>query len=289
MTDNNPADDTLLDEIFDTDRDRAGDDAPAEPEKTVVAEPEPTPEPEPRPEEEPPKAAEPEARQEEDDSSQNRHVPLSELLKEREKFRNREDEIRREAQERERQYQEALRVAIERQQAAQQQPKPEPIDPYVDPQGALQQVTQDLRGQFEEQLINTNLHMSERFARMKYGDEAVNQAFQAAQAANALGHFSSNPDGWNAMVNWHQREQALAKVGTDVDAYEKQIREEERKKVLEELKQGGQQPTGAPQQQPQQRIPGTLTGVTAAGTQPVAVSDEALLNDIFANDRDRRA
>lgn len=72
----------------------------------------------------------------------------------------------------------------------------------------------------------------------------------------------------------------LSDVGTEPDAYVTRIREEERKKVLEELK------LGPPQTQ---RFPGTLSDAPAAGVQGRVLSDAAIVDDVFASDRRRRA
>lgn len=285
------ADDTLLNDVFSSGRDRGADSAaPAEP--TVEAkEPEPKAEPQ-------EKAAEPEAKAAEPDGSEprgyrdpatGRFVPLKELTSEREKrqtaekARDEEARLRKDAEDSKRQYEQRIAEIERRLQAAQNPPQPPP-DPNLDPAGALAYE----REQFQQALLNQRLNTSEMLTRNKHGDQLVDAAFQAAQQAGVLQHFVRARDCYGEMVKWHRHQQVLARVGEDPDAYEKTLEEKIRAKVLEELKTGNRavMPGQAP---PAQQFPGTLADATGTGSNAaVPVSDEAVMGSVFSSGRKRR-
>lgn len=217
-----------------------------------------------------------------------RMVPLAELLAEREKGKARADKAREETT---KQFEERLarferelqqRPAPQQQQTYQQ---PEAPDPIVDPRGYADHVRQ----QAVDSVIVPQLNQSEARARQTHGTDLVNQAYQAAVQSGAARYFTEaayagkTADAWGDMVNWFTRQQAIAKIGPDPAAYEKQIREDERKKareeVIAEMKRGA----------PPQRFPGSLADATAAGGQGQHLSATAVANDIFDTNRNRRA
>jgi hypothetical protein len=155
----------------------------------------------------------------------------------------------------------------------------------MDPEGALSH----LQMTFQQQLHNQNLNFSEVRARDKFGDEAVDKAVKAAVEAGVAQHFARSPNCYQDILKWHTRQTNLARVGDDVDAYEKRIREEERQKTIEDLKAGrvSVMPGQTPQQP--QRFPGSLIDATASGPQGAQpVSDEAMMASVFSSDRKRR-
>lgn len=273
MTTDQSADDTVLDDVFATERDRGGKSAPPEAEAQPVA---------------PPASAEPPQEQAQDPET-GRMVPLSELTGERKKLKGKLEE---ESRARIAAETEARLLREQLQRASQLQPQHAPQrqqvqipDPITDPENYARFVHQSTEARLFEQTLN----FSERMARREHGKQLVDEALAAAQAAGlvANGHFlqSAPDDPWGAMVEWHKQQKVLAEVGADPSAYRKKIEDEVRAKVLEELKAGnGPGNAGA---QPQ-RFPGTLAEATAAGKQGAHLTDEAVMGAVFSSDRDRR-
>lgn len=257
-------------------RDEAGRFAPKGPEAAPEAAP-PAPAVEAQPEATPPQTDTPSDRQP-------RHVPLPELLKERERYKS-EATLRAEAEKRASDMQ-AQFEALQRQVQAMQQPRPEPEpepDPYADPAGYARYQA----AVFQQQLANERANMSEMLARQKYGDAAVQAAQQAAIAAGAGQHFMRQRDPYGALMQWHRQQSFLQKVGNDPDAYEKSIEQRAYEKALADLKAGKVTPPGSPQAvaPTQQRFPGSLAAATATGNGAAHLSDEAAFSDVFSNRR----
>ena len=126
------------------------------------------------------------------------------------------------------------------------------------------------------------LNQSEVMARDKFGDEIVDTALKAAQAAGVAASFRDQPHPWGELVKWHKRQQTLQVVGDDPDAYRTKIEAEVRAKVLAELKAGGAG-AAAPT-----RIPGTLATATGQGEQGAHLTVEAAMGDIFSSGRNRK-
>jgi hypothetical protein len=214
-------------------------------------------------------------------------VPLTELTNERKKLKGERDEERRlrmEAEARAKVYQEQFEAA--RRQPPPQAPQPrQPIripDPVTDPEQYARFVHQTA----EERIEAARLDASEDRAREKYGDEIVNQALNAAQQAGLVGHpqLLQQRHPWGAMVEWFKQQKALQTIGSDPEAYANKIREEERAKVLAELKAGNGPTAGVPQQ-----FPGTLASATQQGaTGQITKNLEAATSDVFAPDRKAR-
>lgn len=291
MTTEQSADDTLLNDVFSSGRDRGADPAaPAEPEAKV----EPTAEPQAK------EAAEPEAKPEATDTepkgyrdpSTGRFVPLKELTSEREKrqsaekARDEEARLRKDAEDNWRRTQAQVEEIQRRLHASSQsQQQQQPPDPLLDPAGALAFQQE----QFQQALLNQRLNTSEMFARTKHGDQIVDAAFQAAQQAGVLQNFVRSRDCYGDMIRWHRHQQVLARVGEDPDAYEKTLEEKIRAKVLEELKTGNRaaMPGQTPQAQPQ--FPGSLVDATGTGAGAAqSISDEAIMGSVFGSGRKRK-
>jgi uncharacterized caspase-like protein len=180
-----------------------------------------------------------------------RDIPITALLDEREK---------RQAAERELQQLRAWRQEQERKarEAAAQAP-----DFYSDPDQRLQFERQ----QFQASLWNERLNMSEALARDKFGDETVDRArdaFQAAVAQNpALAvELQSSAHPYAFVVNWYKRQAVLAEIGTDPEAWKarqiESIKEQLRQELMAEMQQT--QPV-----LPKPRLPGSLASAPAAG------------------------
>lgn len=269
-------DDTLLEEMFSSDRDRSatnaadGDDVQP-PEQSTSGEED---------------AGQPDGQQDEPPSSEHpqRQVPLRELKAEREKRQAVEkalEDFKRENERRDAEYRRQLDDLTRRvTQPAQPQQQIQPPDPYTDPEGYTEYRTNAVQQQFEDRLLN----FSEVSARRTFGSEKVDAAFQAAQSQGLIqqGAFLKTPDPWGEMVEWHKRYQAQQEVGTDIEAFKKRIAEETRQAVLAELKAGGAGKTA-------QRFPGTLADQTAAGAGgALPQSDEAMAAELFDPDRRSR-
>jgi len=290
MTTEKSADDAVLEGLFSSGRDRGADFAVPKDEPEVQ-------EPEPKAEQAEPEKPDATEEPKEDpkpkgfrDPDNGRFVPHAALHEEREKHRGTrkslddEARLRQQAEENARRYQSELEAMQRRFQAA-QNPPPPPPDPLTDPEGAFSHLQQA----FEQRLLNQSLNFSEGRARDKFGDEVVNAAVQAAQQANVTQHFIHRPDAFADLVKWHKSQLNRQRVGDDVDAFEKRIREEERQKTIEDLKNGrvSVMPGQTPQQP--QRFPGSLNDATASGPQGAQpVSDEAIAAGMFSTDRKRR-
>lgn len=151
-------------------------------EQPKVAEPEPEPAPEPTPELQP--------RQEEQ-----RQVPLSVMMEERDRRK------------------EAERRIAEMEAAQQRQPVTAP-DPFDDPQGFAAHQTQ----QVEQRLLQERFAMSDMFARQQHGAETVDQAVTWAQERAAQDPTfatsymrQQNPIDW--IVQQHKRDALLSDIG----------------------------------------------------------------------------
>ena len=222
-----------------------------------------------------------------DQPKQPRHVPLPELLSEREK-RQQEARLREEAERRAAALEQ--RVAQFEAAARQQQQRQQAPDPWSDPQGALdwqqQQVQAQLQSQqaqFQQQLLLERSNASEARAREKHGDEAVAAAEQAAIAAGYVGHFLQQRDPYAALMQWHRQASYVQKVGPDPDAYEKSIHQRAYEQALADLRSGKVPAAAAPQ-----RFPGSLAGATPAGAQGAVLTSEAIADELFDTNRNRR-
>ena len=219
------------------------------------------------------------------DPDTGRFVPLEELKSEREKRqeaqRSRDDEVRLRviAEENSRRYQAQIDDMQRKFQAVQNPPQPPP-DVFLDPEGAFSHLERKFNHQLEQQRLN----FSEGRARDKHGDELVTAATQAAQQMGVAQHFSKAADPYAALIQWHKSQQSLAEIGPDPEAYKKSLREKMRAEVLEELRTG-KVAGSTPQRFPGSRVDATASG-GAQGAQPI--SDEAMLGSIFASNRKRR-
>lgn len=144
-------------------------------------------------------------------------VPLTTVLDEREKRQRIEAERD--------QYRRMLAEMEQRNQPA------EIPDPITDAEG----YTQHLEQRFRAQLDNREAMLSEHYARDKFGNEAVDAAFQAAQSNGALGHFMSGVDRWQRLVQWHHQQREYAERSSP--DYEAKLREKLRAELMAELGQ----------------------------------------------------
>lgn len=296
-TDKSASEDAVLDNVFASDRDRGGKSVPLAAEAPVETKGDTAP-----PSETPGTAASQEAAQqaEEVDEAQLHPVPRGILKKERERFRAKLDEEARArvaAETRAKLYEEQ----IARHEAEKRQPQPQRAapqqqqvripDPVLEPERYAQYFQYQLSAYAQNEATNR----SEDRARDKFGDTVVEEAFAFLQKSGLDGsHFiRTNPrDPWGEMVKWYRKEKTVARIGDDPDAYEKQIEERVRQKVLDELKAGKITPAAAQGAQPAggtvTRFPGTLADATATGQQGAHLTDEAVMGAVFNTNRRRK-
>lgn len=276
IDDKTDGDEAVMQDVFGSDRDRGGNDAPPEEELEIQPQAEAeTPEAEAEPGEEPTSPGR--------DPSTGKFVPVSELVAERKKLkeaRDHEAKLRADAEQRASQYEQRM-LALMAQQAQPRQPAPQPPDPYTDPEGAFAYQQQMMSAQ----VLDNRLDASEFAVRAQFGDEVVDQALRAAKERGLTGPqspFMQQRHPYKALVDWHKRESALAEIGPDPAAYKKQLADQIRAEVLAELKAGK-----GPQQRPQPRLPGTLADASSSGVQGTQMSDEALAKVLFGSERKR--
>ncbi len=207
------------------------------------------------------------------DADANRHVPLRELKSERSK--------RQEAEKAAIEYKakvEAYEQLLQRQQPPpQQQQGPELPDPYTDPVGYGQAIVKQAQYQSRIQLAN----MSEAHARRQYGHQLVDEAVQWAANSGRVEHFlfrAAEP--YSELIETYKKAKEFEAIGPDPSAYRKRIEEETRAKVLAELKGG--------RTQPPQQFPASLASATGSGSQGAHLSMEAVANELFDTNRNRR-
>jgi hypothetical protein len=271
-------DDAVMSEVFGSDRDRGSETAPpvddaetvieadAEADDTAEAAAETTDDAEPK---SPGR-----------DPATGKFVPVTELVSERKKLKERIDNearLRQEAEARAAQYERQMALLMQQQRAVQQTEIP---DPVMDPEGAYLYQTQQL----QEMVVSNMLDVSEFAMRAKHGDEIVDKALQAALQTGVNKHFMTQRNPYGALVDWYRRSMAMQEIGDDPAAFRKRVEEETRAKILADLKAGKLQTTA----QPPQRLPGTLADATSAGSQGAHLSDEAMLAGIFGSDRRQR-
>lgn len=181
-----------------------------------------------------PPVAQPEPQRE-----QPRMVPLPELI-----------ETRKRAQEAERREQMLLEALSRLNQGQPQQPQPQPqvIDPLADPEGAYHALQQRLAQQeqaTQERLLAIHLNTSERYARQAYGNDTVDRALEAVQAAGMNQMFLNRPDPYADLVSWYRGQVAAQEIG-DPTTYRQKIEAETRARILAEMRQGGPAPSNLP-------------------------------------------
>lgn len=245
----------------------------AEPEKVAK---EPDPEPEVKIEAEPAQSTEVDP-DPEPDKKPAHMVPLPELLEERKARQALEKQATESAatvQALQAQMQ-SIQTAMLSQGAA-NQPQPEPIDPFEDPEGFKNSIVT----QMKQQNFNDLLSLSETTARRHYGSGVVDKAIAAVQASGQLNQFLSQPDPAGAIVEWHKNQQVIHEVGGDLTSYREKLTAELKQSVRDEiLVELGMKPksgNGAA------TIPASITDATSTAENGTVVpSDAQVFDDIF--------
>lgn len=224
------------------------------------------------------------------DPQTGRFVPVTELVAERKKLRGEreaEAKLRIEAEANAKAYKEQVEH-LQRQftqfqqpqrQPQQQEQQPQIPDPILDPEGYA-----NFQQRFvSEQILNIRLNMDEQVARIRHTDAVIDAALQAAHQAGIAHHFKSAAKPFEALVQWHKRQQMDVEIGGDLEAYKKRVADEAVKAALANLKAGGQ-PVAQPQAQAQ-RFPGTLADHTAQGDQGAVLTEAAAISGVFNRKR----
>ncbi len=166
------------------------------------------------------------------------------------------------------------------QQNKQTNQQPVAPDPLEDPQGYESHIlgqAQQALNPIQEQIAEIKLGQSHSNAVATYGNDVVNAAVQAADAAGVgqqLRVNSQNP--YAEAVAWYQTQQLRQEVGNDPAAYKAQVMKEAREQALEELKAEQSQGNANP------KIPPSIRNVTDAGNgQAQVLSDEDHFNKLF--------
>lgn len=201
------------------------------------------------------------------DAEKRGEIPISALLDEREKRQKLEREL-----------------AELRQKAEARRDQDQAPDPERDPQGY--NAYRDR--QFQQQLWNERLNMSEVMTRQSLGDEVVDEATKAFQQAVSEKPWlaqelqrQQNPYGY--VVEWHRQQRLLSEIGNDPEKW----REAERERLKAELQAemqaqapGADQPP-AQQQAPSRGIPRSLARAPAAGSDAASSAQTSGFEKLF--------
>lgn len=217
-----------------------------------------------------------------------RFVPVGELVAERKRLKaERDAEAKRVAEweAKAKSYEEHIgRMQVQFEQLSRQPTQQEqPPDFFENPEFHLSRISSGIEQKFQYQLDNMRANFSERMAVQQHGREKVDAAVGAAKAARINQHFMRAADPYEALMKWYADEQVKAEIGNDFDGFKKRLMDEATQKALANLKQNGLQP----QQTQQQRFPSSLADQTATGEQMAALTEESVMDSVFA--RRRRA
>lgn len=213
------------------------------------------------------------------------HVPLAALHAERAKTKTLEQQMQ--------QMQATLQALQQRPQQPQpvaEQPKPK--DFWEDPNGFVA----DQLTPIQRQLQATALRTSKMLATQAHGRETVQAAYEELgralqtdpQARFAYQQIMESDHPYDEMVNWHRRQQAMARVGTDPDAFieaelEKRLSDPAfQAKVMERARAAAG--SGQSQSPPLTAVPPSLSRIPTGGNAVVEadMSSEGLFRHALA-------
>ena len=140
----------------------------------------------------------------------------------------------------------------------QAQQAPAPPDPIDDPNA----YTAHMQQQLNQQLVNERLNVSEVIARQQHGDEVVQAAQEAFKVADIATkqRVMASPNPYGELVQWHNKQQAMADIGDDPQAFRERVRAE----IMAEM-EAQQSDVQAQPAQPSQPIPANFAGARNAG------------------------
>lgn len=165
-------------------------------------------------------------------------------------------------------------VTAQRQPAPQPQAEPQPVNLWEDPEGYLK----SQMGPVQQQLQETRNMLMQFQATQQYGADKVTAALQAAKAIEGTPQEAAleaqimgggNPFG--NLVQWHQQQQVMARIGNDPDAFLKAEQEKwlsdpaVQAMVIERARANAVQ--NGNRQQPVTNIPPSLSRIPSGGNQ----------------------
>jgi len=242
--------------------------------------------------------------QREDSEGENKQVPIAALHEARRKYTDEVADVRKQNTELLKQLASLTEAVTRNQQHPQSQEKPKP--PEFDWDNPLLTVDQRIemriaaeRERFEQALAQERqARVAEREkietigAIQRHGEQLVSEAYRAFAEARATDPswqstyqaIQAAPDQYEALIQWHKRNKALAAVGFDLEAYNERVRAQH----LEELRSGNVTPmrrSEAPL--PEERrvaMPTDLSGARSVGSRSGPVWDgPPSLKDILTN------
>ncbi len=169
------------------------------------------------------------------------------------------------------QYQRALEA-----QYRASQPQPQPIDPVAEPERFAAAVQHELARkdqQMQEMAIHQRANTSEMLARQKHGDQAVDQAIQAAIKTGLNRNFMQQSDPYRALMDWNNTQNVATQVGPDLNAYREKVRQE----IIAEMRAGRPAPQNLP--------PSLSTAANAATAVAPMQESKDFFNSLFAPQR----
>lgn len=179
-------------------------------------------------------------------------------------------------------------VQATRQPAPQPQQEQQPASLWDDPDAYLKSQISPL----EQRLLAQAANFSMRMAIKEHGKEVFDAAEQAlAQAANTpdgqqfISKLRASDDPAEDLIKWHKQQQAIARVGSDPDAWlnaeiERRLSDPtEQAKILERIRSGAASNTNR-SQAPLTSLPPSLSRMPAGGNTPADgdMSDGALFS-----------
>lgn len=179
-------------------------------------------------------------------------------------------------------------VQATRQPAPQPQQEQQPASLWDDPDAYLKSQISPL----EQRLLAQAANFSMRMAIKEHGKEVFDAAEQAlAQAANTpdgqqfISKLRASDDPAEDLIKWHKQQQAIARVGSDPDAWlnaeiERRLSDPtEQAKILERIRSGAASNTNR-SQAPLTSLPPSLSRMPAGGNAPADgdMSDGALFS-----------
>lgn len=216
----------------------------------------------------PPQASQPETTE----TAERRMVPVTELLS----TRKRAQEAERRMAELQGQLQAFQQMAHQQQRPPQPQEQEQAPDWFASPE----QAAQAMQSRFEQQMFQTRVALSEQLLKQQHPDyDAVSALFaeQARADPNLLQQLYQHPAPAQFAYQVGRQIQHMQKIGNDPESYEKRVREEERQKVLAELKAGGLNAG-----QPKPVFPGSLASATPTGRQGGHIDPQSAADSVFS-------
>lgn len=160
----------------------------------------------------------------------------------------------------------------------QNQPKPEPVDFYQNPDGAMDQRFAPFENRLQEISQSQTLESSELRALIYHGKDAVEEARKAVQeglrsrdpdvlALDTLASRSRDP--WSVVIKWHQQSKLQKEIGGDLNGYNERYREQllnDPKFLATAMEKARAHATGNPGTKPLVQLPPSINRTPAAAS-----------------------